>query len=113
MYARVSVCVYACMLSVSVYACMCVRVHARMSVCISHLLVSVYVCMCVRVHARMSVYMSHLLVSVHVCMCVRGHARMSVCISLSRCKNLFCVNFPSLYMAKIMGGLIRTYCICT
>jgi hypothetical protein len=31
---------------------------------------------------------------------------------LSRCKKIICVNFPSLYMRKIMGGLIRMQYIC-
>ncbi len=33
--------------------------------------------------------------------------------ALSRCKKIFCVNVPSLYVGKIMGWLIRTQYICT
>ena len=32
---------------------------------------------------------------------------------LSRCKTIFCVNFPSLYMATIMDGFIGTHHICS
>jgi len=53
---------------------------------------------CVWVCVRVSLY-------VCVCVCVYKGPPLSC---LSRCKKIFWVNFPSLYMAKLMGGLIRT-----